>query len=451
MKHLWKYLIATAVLVLAALAATGCSQWDTPYVGFDDEGYNVSVRFDAGGGVFAGTANVAIVDVFNTANYKTNANGQVEIPLFTPDDPLRGKDSAFEISKTDFFLAGWYTERTPRVDDAGNPLDAWGQPTAETGREQGYIYSGRWDFDKDRLTVDPAADRTAEEITLTLYAAWIPYFNYEFYAPDGKGGFEMFGQKALIEINLPFWNEKNGRQDLGDVPTRDGKTFVSAFLDEAMTLPAGNTVGGEVNYENGTASATTVKIYTTWQEGTWFHIYSAKQFFDNSRLGGHYRLCADLDFEGLVWSPDLAMGEFKGTIEGDGHAIKNVTVLQGDNSKINGGLFGILGAEATLRNVSFENITYKLVAGSRMQGPSYGLLCGSVIPGATFENVRVSGEIVVGAKCYRPNDYTVGLLAGTGVVPGVSHDAIKVTAEDPAVTDISVDAESGQVTVTFKD
>ncbi len=447
MKKIWKYLIATAVLCTAAVTATGCSQWDTPYESLDKEGYTVSVRFDVNGGVFAGTKDVYVVDVFNAADYKDG------ISLLAPDDPIR-KENAFAASNTDHFLIGWYTERTPRVSDSGEPLDEFGRPTAESGRPQGYTYSGRWDFAKDRLTVEDGKGSTSSVNTLTLYAAWVPYFNFEFYEKGEDGNFALIGEKNLIEIDVPAWNEQNGRLDLKDFPAQDGKTFEAAYLDEAMTTPAGETVSGVVDYERGIISGSeTVRIYTTWMEGTWFRIHTAKQLVDNSRADGHYILCADLDFSGAFWSTALSTGEFTGTIEGNGHRISNVTVQQADNSKINGGLFGLLGKTAVLRDVTFESITYRIVAGSRMQAPNYGLLAGTIHDGATLEGVSVGGKITVGKDCFRPNDYNIGLLCGAGTAPAIDLSGITCEIEDPDknTAHVDVDEATGRVTLTFAD
>ena len=129
MRKFWKIIALTAVLLTAAVTATGCALWETPYNGLDETGYTVSVRYDANGGSFAGSPNeVFIVDVYNPADHTTDASGKASIKLFAPDDPVR-KDSAFPVSNTGHFLAGWYTERTPRVDESGNPLDEYGQLT----------------------------------------------------------------------------------------------------------------------------------------------------------------------------------------------------------------------------------------------------------------------------------------------------------------------------------
>ena len=140
-------------------------------------------------------------------------------------------------------------------------------------------------------------------------------------------------------------------------------------------------------------------------------------------------------------------------MQGNGHTISNVEVLQGDNSKINGGLFGTLGNTAALRDLKLENITFKMVAGSRMQAPNYGLLAGTVNQSATVTDVSLTGSIVVGKDCYRPNAYNIGLICGTGSVTGMDMSGISVTVEDPDNNSARVDVntETGEVTLTFAD
>ncbi len=454
MKKTWKYLIATVVLATAAVTVTGCSQWDPVYKHMDAEGYTVSVRFDANGGVFAGKEGATLVDVFKVSDYAENTDGMAEIRVLDPEDPARKKVGNYAASRTGYFLAGWYTTRELRVNEQGEPLDDYGELTSVSGREQGYIYSDRWDFDTRRLLVDPDADSTSSEPAVTLYAAWIPYFNFEFYAPDGEGTMQKLDIQAEGQyktIRLPVWNESTGKLDMMDVPAREGMTFVGAFLDEDMTTPAETSVSGTVDMERGVAESHTIKLYTTWREGNWFRIYNAKQLFSNSTPGGCYELYADLDFAEQIWSPTLSNGEFKGMIVGNGHTIRNVTVNQGDNSKANGGLFGVLSADAVITDVTFENITYVIAAGARVPDAAYGLLAGTVRDGATLSGVSVSGSLIIGRECAPRTDYSVGLLFGVGSVEGMSHENITCTLEDPESNPatVEVDATTGEVKLTF--
>ncbi|MBQ9780251.1 MAG: hypothetical protein IJW00_04835 [Clostridia bacterium] len=440
-------LICLSVLLLAVIACvTACGKWGDTYAALDGEGYTVSIRYDVGDGVFAGTNDVSVVDVYSLDDMKTNANGEKYTYLLTPDDAARGQ-SAFSVSNNGHFLAGWYQERTPRVNDKGEALDEYGQLCSVSGKAQGYVYAKPWDFDKP-LTVDQNGQYSASENYMTLYAAWVPYFNFEFYTVDASGAATPLETVQAISLDLPEWNENTGKLDMKKFPKADGQTFESAYMDAALTEVAPETLTGTWDPATGTATTDTIKVYTTWMEGEWFRIYTAEQFKNNSRLGGNYILCADLDFSNTVWSPTLSNGVFAGKIIGSGHKISNVSVEQADISAYYGGIFGGLSETAEICDVTFENITYKIGAGSRMQGVSFGLLAGTVSEGATFKNVTVSGSLIVGANCY-PGDYAVGLICGQGSAAGVDHSSVTASAEEGAAITVETNTENGVVTVTF--
>ncbi len=454
MKNIWKYLIATAVLALAAVVATGCSQWDPVYKHMDKEGYDVSVRYDANGGVFANREGAAIVDVFNAADFDADGDGTAEIKLIAPEDDARNTAGNYAASRTGYFLAGWYTERIPRVNEKGEALDDYGELVSKSKKPQGYIYSGRWNFDSDRLKVELSSDRTAFEEQMTLYAAWVPYFNFEFYAPDENGQFRLLegaNVDQLMGITLPAWDETTGQLNMGNVPTRDNMTFVEAFLDEDMTQPVTGRIDGKYDAERGICLENTVKIYTTWRDGNWYKIYNADQFVKNGKLNGSYEIYADLDFTGKIWPLALTTGEFKGTIVGNGYTIKNVTVNQGDISRNNGGLFGSLGISAVISDLKLENISYSIQAGSRMQDAAFGVLAGTVNQGATLTDVTVSGTLTLGKACYPSESYNIGLLFGVGSIAGMDHTNITFVLEDESENPakVELDETTGRVEVTY--
>lgn len=448
MKRLIKICVSAGLLLTAILAVSSCSgNWEPPYEDLNKNGFNVSVRFDANGGVFAGTNDVYIVDVFDSADV---AEGD-GVYLLSPDDPIRA-EGAFSISRNGYFLAGWYTERQERVNDKGEALDDYGVPVSESGRPQGYSYSGKWDFESSKLYVDNASFLNSATPVCTLYAAWIPYFNYEFYVENENGGFDLLGTETSIDLEIPQWNEKTGKLDGKSFPEREGYTFDAVYLDKAMENKLSENISGAdlyVDYESGTTTTEKVCVYTTWLEGNWFKIYNAEQFFSNSRLDGNYILCDNIDFSKSVWSPALAKGKFTGKIYGNGYTVSNVTVVQADNSQLFGGLFGSIDSGAVFDNVKFENISYEIGAGSRMQGAAFGLLAGSIASDAVFTDVTVEGKLLIGANCYPQDGYVIGLLCGSGGFSGV--DSGKITCSVTEGTEnITVTAEeNGTVTVTF--
>lgn len=254
-----------AILTLLAVSMVACS--GTIYDELADEGYTVKVIYDAGGAEINETQSVTIVEVFNKNNVVTRG-GKTGIAILAPEDTRRG-EGKFDLTKSDettlYYQAGWYTEREPRVNENGEALDVFGVPVSQSGREQGYVYSGKWDFDSD--VVDP---ETLENGEFTLYAAWIPAFTYEFYSENESGNLEKIGSVTnKFTIKYPKWSDRKEEFDMNDFPSVEGKVFEGAYLDEAMTESIdGNLDGREVfiDYEKGITSSATVKIYIKWAE-----------------------------------------------------------------------------------------------------------------------------------------------------------------------------------------
>ncbi|MBE6975204.1 MAG: hypothetical protein E7436_06910 [Ruminococcaceae bacterium] len=446
-----KMILISLLLLTALVCVTGCSdQWEAPYASLDQLGATVSVRFDANGGLFAGTSDVTITDVYDPQSAMNTPEGK-GFYLLSPDDPQR-REGSFSVSKIGYFLAGWYTERTLRVDDRGNPLDDYGVPCATSGRPQGYTYSGLWDFGGDALLLADIHSGSSAQADLTLYAGWVPYIKYEILAVDpATGTSESIASVMSVDLQIPQWSEKTGKLDRKDFPDREGFTFDGAYTSPDLTEAITENMDGDiyVDYATGTLSVESVQIYTTWLDGTWFRIYTAQQFCSNARLDGNYMICADLDFEGQVWPPLLVKGKFTGTIQGNSHTFSNISAIQGDNSQVLGGLFGSLEATARITDLNLENVTVTIAAGSRLQGGTYGLLAGSVSEGAAFQNVSITGTLLISEDCYPQSDYTIGLLCGAGTAEGVQYTIDCRPAEENS-DKITVEIhDDGSVTVTF--
>lgn len=447
-------ILAIATVLIAAGCFTACSQWATPYNTLNEDGYTVSVRFDANGGSFAGSPEeVYVVDVFNINNMKEDADGNRVTPLIKPDDPIR-EDKAFGISKNGYYFAGWYSTRTLRVDENGDALDEFGALTSESGKEQGYTYSGRWNFESDLLKVDPSKQYSSKESVMTLYAAWIPYTNYEIYLPDENGEFKLAETVSAIELRLPEWNEKTGKLTLGKFPELEGKTLDKIYFDEACTLPVTEAVKGSVDYESGTTLTQSVKLYTTWLDGNWYKITKADQIYRINDLEGNYMIASDLDFSKTMWPASFATGAFKGSIcsaDGSVYKISNVSVVQNTGiSVFTGGIFGKLDSSAKISNITFENVSYTLSDGSKNPGATFGLLAGSVSSEALLDNVSVSGKLVIKDTCYTQSGYVIGLLFGSGYNGQIDISSIECEYdEESAKINVEVNKQTGEVTLTF--
>jgi hypothetical protein len=407
MKRKIKLFLIPFMLLATLFLVTACGNKTNAYDDNDAKGHTVSVKYDANGGVFTGTSTV-MVDSFNIADMKTDSDGMVNLKLIKPTDEARGDWTPANGNKV---LAGWYKTRIETTDDKGNKI---------------YTYADEFDFDTHYVTVDPNKTYTSSEPVLTLYAVWVEKFVVNFInIEDGThlGSYEYNpdpDSEAKPVLNTPVWNTDTGRLDMFKFPEIKGKTFEAAYEDAEGTKPLGDVIvhNGYID-KYGVAQDTVKNVYVKYMEGNWYHVYTAKQMSGINDVTGNIVLHADLDFseKGAFWPSTFIHGTFTGSIEGNGHTIKNVTIEQSSNTVTQTGLFGKLAAGAKISNVTFENVTLKITKGARTPGAVFGLLAGRVEAGAELKNVAVtSGVIEINADtCYWPTaDFDIGLLCGTG-------------------------------------
>ena len=425
------------ILVLLAFV-TGCAAEKTPYENNDADNYNVSVKFDANGGIFTTNTSV-IVDSFNISAMQTGSDGKVQIALLSPDNAYRGND-AFTAVNNGYFLAGWYAQRTETLDEQGNPA---------------VVYGDRWNFEEDLLAVDPNGQYSASQPVLTLYAAWVPMFEIEFYSLDTGEYLDRYTFDPTTEEQLlvPQWSQETGTIQMHHFPKRSGYTFQGVYYDAEGLWPVQTDAvehPGVVDYTNGMAKDPVLKLYVDWKEGEWYRIYNTEQFLDNASVSGCYEIYADLDFTDVIWPSSLMYGNFSGAIQGNGHVFRNITAEQTNNSKVNAGLFGHLTENARITDLTFEDVTFTLKAGTRIAGATFGLLSGTVSGGAVLENVAILDSVLqIDASCYfGTDDYAIGLVCGMGNA-SVDHSGIscKVVGEQPETVTVTV--TDGVVTLTF--
>lgn len=431
--------IAMVLLMLSVVLAAGCSAEESPYARNDAQGYNLSVKYDANGGVFTTNTSV-IVDTYHPDQLPKDGSGNAQIALLAPDNALRGND-AFTAVKNGCFLAGWYAQRNESLDAEGNTV---------------YTYSQPWNFETDTLPVDLSQSHTAAEPVLTLYAAWVPLFEVAVY--DRSTGEYLdsytFQPDNAEPIQLPAWNKETGAIEMYRFPEKSGCTFSALYLDaEGTQAVTGETLShpGTVDYATGTAENTCLKVYADYLEGEWFHIYTAQQFADNASVKGSYVIHSDLDFSEVNWPTSFMHGNFSGTIEGNGFRFTNIHLTQTNNSKVNTGLFGYLTENAKITDVTFENVTLTIQGGTRVAGSCYGLVAGSVSSDAALSGLAVkSSRILIDSACYfGVNDYVIGLVCGMGSIPGVdpAEIACEATGDAPETVHITVSDQTVAVEI----
>ena len=431
MKKKLLILAAAAMIICAALTMTACTQWDIPYDGLDREGSTVSVRFDAGGGMFASTNGVTVVDVFNVDNYTKDASGMIYIPLVDPCDEDKREENAFDISKNGYELAGWY------VTDADGKLGE------------------KWDFTSGKLKVDTSKSYSSSEPVLTLTAKWMEHTTFEFYA-EQNGEMTKIGEHKGITLDRPEWNVSSGKLNYKNFVKQDGKTLDEIYLDEAMTIPMSAAVSGEYDYENGIALTPTIKIYTTWREGEWIRVSKADHLIGSAASDGCYELMNDIVFsDGKYWSSTFTRGEFTGKIYGNGFKISGidtVAALTQAGDIVHGGVFGGLGEGAELRDVTFESVTYRIEnPGARAASSTLALFAASD-NGATIENVTVTdAKIVLGEYFAEFKDLieAESIIIGALFADGSTSLSAEITIESNAEGVGATVGEDGLLSFVF--
>ena len=407
--------------------------------GYAKDGYTVSITFDSNGGTFKGSDS-SVIDLYNPDKV-----GEDGIKLLAPDDSRRDKNNALTVTKAGYFLAGWYTERTPI--DPANP-------------DAGYTYSGRWNFESDRVKLDPEKTYTPEESALTLYAAWVPYYNYEIYAKNESGETVLISTASALKLTIPEWTEGAVSLEMDNFPSRDGYTLDKVtYLDgsELDIKPNENGtkfIEGDWDKATATSLTPTIKLLTTWVEGERYRIYSTEDLRKSADPNGYYEIYADLDFSNVEWPQAFANGKFNGQIFGNGHKIIGATIESTSRSRISNGLFSSLGENAHIENLEFVDITHKVNIISVAPGTTFGLIAGSAADSASFDNVKVSGKILIGDDCASladSADYTMHKLFVGGSTKGIEEN-ILVEKANPATKTFSIKVDDdGTVSITKGD
>ena len=401
---------------------------------FDEQakaGYTVSVTFDSCGGTFKGSDS-SIIDL-----YKPESIGTEGMLLLAPDDARRDKNNVMTVTKADHFLAGWYRER--ELVDPNDP-------------SKGYIYSGKWDFENDRLTIDPGKKYDPEQSVITLYAAWVPYYVFEVYAEDKT---TLIGSVTALNLTIPEWQEGDVTLAYGNFPEREGYTLKGVYDFDTDVQILGSyasdsairrTITGQWDEETATSLTPVIKVYTEWNEGKTYRIYSVKDFTSNADLNGYYELYSNLNFKNADWPKTFQNGEFNGKIIGNGKKISNVSIETTSSSHLANGLFASFGADARLESVKFENITHTIDLLSTKPGMTIGLLAGFAAEGATFKNVTVSGKLVFADSCEAlvGADISIGKIFAAGNTVGISglgNILAQKNTQDNSAFDLTVSAD----------
>ena len=194
-------------------------------------------------------------DTYNLEALPNGRDGYKQLTLLDPNDPVRG-NQAYNASRVGYYLAGWYLTKTEVTDNTGKVID--------------YTYSDRWDFSSNKYEIPINGTYDNKSPVLTLYAAWVPAFTYEFYSVNEDGSITPIGTMDVdptknTPITVPAINAATGAMDANDFPSLSklNKTYAGIYLDEFCNVPVTEgtiTHSGYFNADNATVSNSVMRI-----------------------------------------------------------------------------------------------------------------------------------------------------------------------------------------------
>ena len=197
------------------------------------------------------------------------------------------------------------------------------------------LESEKWDFAANALNVE----------NLVLYAGWVKelVFTYSVCYVDGEN------TASLGSYTVSQGARFNDYRKFAD--TRTGFTSMGYFADAACTIP-----WNADNVHPGGDADTDVQVFVRYIEGSWLLVNNLSTL--KSAIGnGNIYLTDNVDCGGET----LSFGTLNHIFNGNGFTISNFTVEKSGGALIPSlSLFQSLGEAAVLRDVSFENVTYRL-------------------------------------------------------------------------------------------
>ena len=142
-------------------------------------------------------------------------------------------------------------------------------------------------------------------------------------------------------------------------------------------------------------------------------LYKLAQGLTSSDALTIYNLKNDLDFSTYKWTDASSPSSFKGTFNGNGHTISNVTVTSKTQKQSN--IFYKL-ENATIMNVNFENIH---ITNKHASGKLIGII--GAMNGGNLSNINMNNITVIGEGDGSANSSTcVGALVGQ-MIGGINY------------------------------
>ena len=297
---------------------------------------------------------------YSKISYVYNFNGSIiDTLIYDPNEIEENENDKVKLSG--YHIEGWYKTKITNVDGS-------------------VTYADKWDFSKDRMTIDG----------VELYAKWEENrtYKYELYYKDALTGEDVYLDGVVVKEGSKF----------DDILLRNKtvKGYTSlGYLDEE-----GQPWNPNFTHPGGDEDLT-VKVYLDLIEGEYTVVRTARQFKNAISRGQNVYLMNDIDFDG----DELVFTSYSGLIEGNGKTISNFVIDYNDQKS---GLKGELDNPSSPANYLYVSLFYELKD--------------ATIQNINFKDVSVDIEtrnpqiknIVFAALCIKAENTTINNVSFTG-------------------------------------
>ena len=195
---------------------------------------------------------------------------------------------------------------------------------------------------------------------------------------------------------------------IGKFTVRENDVMIPNGVKALETLNDSFTVPSSVYYNTVKES---VALRGDGTESSPYLIATATEWLDlaaavsKDNLSGKFvKLEADIDFTGVTVAP---ISEFSGTLDGDGYAIKNLTMVKKNAGDV--ALFCGLGDNATVKNLLIRSSVFEIEGTGNWIGT---VCCCTNGKNVTISNVYVDKDVEVNAGEANGNSIAGGILGG---------------------------------------
>ena len=357
-----KLFLLAFVLVITAALFVGCAGFESQV---DPKVHTCKVTIHGNGG----TMNEVEVRTF-----------YVEEGSPLPEPTLFGNVIIYKPILTNHTIDGFYRVTLGE----NNEILSWGE---------------KWDFNWDRVSGN-----------LQLAVKWARDMTYEFVGGQLLGGGELPSDFAFVNPEADLTGSVSANNIIkaptpSKIPKATGYTFTGYFKDAACTqpiqFPYTLTEQDIADYDAiaSTQPNYSMPIYTQWLKGEYTLVEEASDFANIGTNTNYYFMVEELDMTDVkVRFPS----DYKGTIEGNGCVIKNLTVSTKQTSRTpNVALMFNTLIGAKIKNLSFENLVAEYVVvlkpeeNSNISTANVNFFCVSKDADTVIENVNIEATLKV--------------------------------------------------------